>query len=62
MPKAGFEPAQNLSSDLIELRCAVVITTTPLLELGIIFFPEQLVLEKTGFFLNKIKNPFTKYF
>ena len=29
-PRAGFEPAQNLSSGLVELSCAVVvITTTP---------------------------------
>ena len=27
-PQAGFEPAQNLSSGLVELSCAVVITTT----------------------------------
>ena len=28
-PRAGFEPAQSLSSDLLEWSCAVVITTTP---------------------------------
>ena len=28
-PRAGFEPAQNLSSGLFEWSCAVVITTTP---------------------------------
>ena len=28
-PRAGFEPAQNLSSGLVEGSCAVVITTTP---------------------------------
>ena len=28
-PRAGFEPAQNLSSDLVEWSCAAVITTTP---------------------------------
>ena len=28
-PGAGFEPAQNLSSGLVEWVCAVVITTTP---------------------------------
>ena len=28
MPRAGFEPAQNLSSGLVERSCAVVITTT----------------------------------
>ena len=28
-PRAGFEPAQNLSSGLVKWRCAVVITTTP---------------------------------
>ena len=28
-PRAGFEPAQNLSSGLVEWNCAVVITTTP---------------------------------
>ena len=28
--RAGFEPAQNLSSGLVEWSCAVVITTTPL--------------------------------
>ena len=28
MPRAGFEPAQNLSSGLVEWSCAVVITTT----------------------------------
>ena len=27
-PPAGFEPAQNLSSGLIEWSCAIVITTT----------------------------------
>ena len=27
--RAGFEPAQNLSSGLVEWSCAVVITTTP---------------------------------
>ena len=29
MPQGGFEPAQNLSSGLVEWSCAVVITTTP---------------------------------
>ena len=29
MPRAGFEPAQNLSSSSVEWSCAVVITTTP---------------------------------
>ena len=29
MPRAGFEPAQNLSSGLVEWSCAVVITATP---------------------------------
>ena len=29
MPKAGFEPKQNLRSDLVKWSCAVVITTTP---------------------------------
>ena len=29
MPWAGFEPAQNQSSDLVEWSCASVITTTP---------------------------------
>ena len=28
-PRAGFEPAQNLSSSLVERSCAVVITATP---------------------------------
>ena len=28
-PRAGFEPAQNLSADLVEWSCAVVLTTTP---------------------------------
>ena len=28
-PRAGFEPAQNLSSGFVEWSCAVVITTTP---------------------------------
>ena len=28
MPRAGFQPAQNLSSGLVEWSCAVVITTT----------------------------------
>ena len=28
-PRAGFEPAQNLISGLVEWSCAVVITTTP---------------------------------
>ena len=28
-PRAGFEPAQNLSSDFVDWSCAVVITTTP---------------------------------
>ena len=28
-PRAGFEPAQSLSSDLVEWSCAVVITATP---------------------------------
>ena len=28
-PRAGFEPAQNLSSGLVEWSCSVVITTTP---------------------------------
>ena len=28
-PRAGIEPAQNLSSNLVEWSCAVVITTTP---------------------------------
>ena len=29
MPRAGFEPAQNLSSGSVEWSCAVVITTKP---------------------------------
>ena len=29
MPRAGFEPVQNLSSGFVEWNCAVVITTTP---------------------------------
>ena len=28
-PRAGFQPAQNLSSDFVEWSCRVVITTTP---------------------------------
>ena len=28
-PRAGFEPAQNLSSSLVEQSCAVAIITTP---------------------------------
>ena len=28
-PRAGFEPAQNLSLDLVDWSCAVVITTAP---------------------------------
>ena len=28
-PRAGFEPAQNLSSSVVEWSCAVVITTAP---------------------------------
>ena len=28
-PQAGFEPAQSLSSGLVEWSCTVVITTTP---------------------------------
>ena len=28
-PQAGFEPAQNLNSGLVERSCAVVMTTTP---------------------------------
>ena len=28
-PRVGFEPAQNLSSGLVEWSCAVVITTAP---------------------------------
>ena len=28
-PRAGFEPAQNLSSGLVEWICELVITTTP---------------------------------
>ena len=28
-PRAGFEPAQNLSPGLVEWSCAVLITTTP---------------------------------
>ena len=31
MPRAGFEPVQNLSSGCVEWCCAVVITTTPYL-------------------------------
>ena len=29
MPRAGFAPAQNLSSGLVEWNCVIVITTTP---------------------------------
>ena len=29
MPRAGFEPAQNLSSSFLEWSCTVLITTTP---------------------------------
>ena len=32
-PRAGFEPAQNLSSGLVEWSCAVVITTAPRCEI-----------------------------
>ena len=31
-PRARFEPAQNLSSGLVEWSCSVVITTTPRLK------------------------------
>ena len=34
-PRAGFEPAQNLSSGLVEWSCAVVITITPRRQWGI---------------------------
>ena len=36
-PRAGFEPAQNLSSGLVEWSCAVVINTTPIL-ISFLFF------------------------
>ena len=29
MPRAGFEPAHNLNSGLVEWNCVIVITTTP---------------------------------
>ena len=32
MLQAGFEPAQNLSSGLVELSCALAITTTSWLD------------------------------
>ena len=38
MLRAGFEPAQNLSSGLVEWSCAVVITTTPHYIVSIIGF------------------------
>ena len=35
--RAGFEPAQNLSSGLVEWSCAVVITNTPRCHIKILF-------------------------
>ena len=32
---SGFEPAQNLSQDFVEWRCALVITTTPRRHVGL---------------------------
>ena len=47
-PRAEFEPAQNLSSGLVEWGCAVVITTTPrsyYLSLVITYHLSLLVIE-----------------
>ena len=41
MPQARFEPAQNLSSDFVELSCAVVITTTPLCHEVVMLFKHK---------------------
>ena len=37
-PRAGYEPAQNLSSGLVQWSCAVVITTTPQRHKNKLFF------------------------
>ena len=60
MPQAGFQPAQNLSSGLVEWSCAVVITTTPRrhytttsiqqLNFWNIYSSEQLLFLRSSFF------------
>ena len=49
MPQAGFQPAQNLSSGLVEWSCAVVITTTPLLRYNSYFFGTYIFLSSCFF-------------
>ena len=53
MPRVGFESAQNLGLDFVELRCAVVITT--------IKINPGLIREKT-WFLRFLDNSLLNYF
>ena len=43
IPWAGLEPAQNLSSGLVECSCAVVITTTPRRHMDKLSAPDSLL-------------------
>ena len=53
-PRAGFEPAQNLSSGLVEWSCAVVITTTLRCHFS------TFVSEEAYFTVHNIKHDFWK--
>ena len=54
MPRAGFEPVQNLSSGFDEWSCAVVITTTPPVQIQKISLAFTFInLAKAPIFLNQ---------
>ena len=53
MPRAGFEPAQNLTSELIELRYAVAISTTLWHQYGIRTFPKPETNDHQFFFQSR---------
>ena len=71
-PPAGFEPAQNLSSSLVECSCAVVITTTvglpshPFFYLGYVYCKFLVLdmvmhLKQIKSFEAKATTPFSNY-
>ena len=67
-PRAVFEPAQNLSSGLVEWSCTAVITTTPRRHDLKCFFKKEkfldfsCILKEIGNKLKLFRQPITKYF
>ena len=54
MPRAGFEPAQNLSSGFVEWSCAVAITTTPRHHTSRRYVDEVCLLQNNLLFLSAV--------